>query len=220
MPISKISDGPCPEIQGAISGSITSDSLYAFLQARRTELVGVMEAANERHQLAWEQQKEQDTMDHLHWMFALRIASGDALHTPNGSTKRVTTKLSRAAEIDPSMQSVLGEWHAALERVEQPRGVFSPDLLARVMEVCSGAVMDEKAIAALHEELCDTDGFGESSSQEAFYEALRRQGYTVMAAMNNGISQFAIKRPPSKRPQSNKSSKAPERKREKLTASA
>ena len=48
--------------------------------------------------------------------FALRLASGDALHTPSDAEQSITDKLTMAARIDEDMQRVLAEWYAALER--------------------------------------------------------------------------------------------------------
>lgn len=97
-------------------GAITSTDLFAFVNARSGDLARVLNAASERHSLQWEQEKQQGVMSWVDWLFALRLASGDALHTPNNAGQSITEKLTMAARIDEDMQRVLVEWYAALDR--------------------------------------------------------------------------------------------------------
>ncbi len=102
-------------------GAITSTSLFAFLKGRRDELQGVIKAVEERYELQREQDKLQGTMLYFDWVHALRIASGDARYTPNGSEARIAEKLRRASQIDPDMGQVLDAWNKALERQYGPQ---------------------------------------------------------------------------------------------------
>ena len=97
-------------------GAITSTDLFAFVSARSGDLARVLNAASERHSLQLEQAKQQGVMSWVDWLFALRLASGDALHTPSNAEQSITDKLTMAARIDEDMQRVLAEWYAALER--------------------------------------------------------------------------------------------------------
>lgn len=97
-------------------GAITSTDLFAFVNARSGDLARVLNAASERHSLQLEQEKQQGVMSWVDWLFALRLASGDALHTPGNAGQSITDKLTMAARIDEDMKRVLAEWHAALDR--------------------------------------------------------------------------------------------------------
>ncbi len=108
-------------IDGVELGAITSTSLFAFLEGRRDELQGVIKAVEERYKLQREVEKWQGTMLYFDWMHALRIASGDARYTPNGSEARIAEKLRRASQIDPDMGEVLDAWNKALERQYGPQ---------------------------------------------------------------------------------------------------
>lgn len=102
-------------------GAITSTSLFAFLEGRGDELARVLKAVLERHDLQRTMDAEQGAMQYFDWMYALRIVSGDALHTPNGSKERITHKLSRAAAIDTDMKHVLSTWRETLARASEQR---------------------------------------------------------------------------------------------------
>ncbi|WP_312563065.1 hypothetical protein [Diaphorobacter sp.] len=101
---------------GGELGVITSDSLFTFLEGRCDELKGVIKAVEERFELQLEMGKSQGDMLYFDWMHALRIASGDARYTPNGSEARISEKLRQASQIDPDMRHVLDAWNKALER--------------------------------------------------------------------------------------------------------
>ena len=108
-------------------GAITSADLFAFLNARSGDLARVLNAASERHSLQVEQAKQQGVMSWVDWLFALRLASGDALHTPDNAGRSITDKLTMAARIDEDMQRVLVEWLAALDRASgQPQLAAAP----------------------------------------------------------------------------------------------
>lgn len=97
----------------------------------------------------------------------------------------------------------------------------SPDLLVRIMDACSGAVVDEASLVRLHQELYDATILnGESAPLIALYAALQRQGYSVGHTIMNGVAQVSITSPSSKKAPSSKQRKAPARRREGLTASA
>ena len=108
-------------INDAELGAITSTSLFAFLEGRRDELQGVIKAVAERHKLQRELDIFQGAMLYFDWVHALRIASGDARYTPNGSEARIAEKLRRASQIDPDMGQVLDAWNKALERQYGPQ---------------------------------------------------------------------------------------------------
>ncbi len=108
-------------------GAITSTDLFAFVNARSGDLARVLNAASERHSLQLEQEKQQGVMSWVDWLFALRLASGDALHTPDNAGRSITDKLTMAARIDEDMQRVLVEWLAALDRASgQPQLAAPP----------------------------------------------------------------------------------------------
>lgn len=98
---------------------------------------------------------------------------------------------------------------------------ISADLLVRVMQVCSGAIQDDKAIMELNSELYDaTVTQGEAEPLRAFYTALHRQGCNVSTVVGNGMQQTTIKRVKSmKSAQPAKPPKVATRKRERLVGS-
>ncbi len=102
-------------------GFITSSELFAFLNARSEDLAHVLKITSERQSLQLEQAKENGTMSWVNWLHALRLVSGDALHTPNHAEQSITQKLTKAAHIDEDVQQVLTEWHAALNRANDQR---------------------------------------------------------------------------------------------------
>ena len=108
-------------IDGVELGAITSNSLFSFLEGRRNEIQGVIKAVEERYKVQREVEKWQGTMLYFDWVHALRIASGDARYTPNGSEARIAEKLRRASQIDPDMGEVLDVWNKALERQYGPQ---------------------------------------------------------------------------------------------------
>ena len=105
--------------------SIEADGLYAFLQAQHQTLIDVIHAADQRHKLQWEQEREQGTMSATDWTYALRIARGDGRHAPNGAVERINRKLASAALIDSDMCAVQDEWFAALTQQDSSVGATS-----------------------------------------------------------------------------------------------
>ena len=108
----------CCHIEG--QKSIPVDGLQSFLCALLGTLRATLKTAEERHEAQAVLDREQGAMQHFDWLYALRIARGDTLHTPNGSEQRITAKLAKAAQIDESMQPVLNEWLVALGAVPTP----------------------------------------------------------------------------------------------------
>lgn len=101
--------------------------------------------------------------------------------------------------------------------VQPLKGVTS-ELLARVIDVCSGAAIEEAAVASLHVELLESLQ-DDITPLSAFYAALQRQGYLVNFSVHGGTSHFTIKKPgsPEKTTAAKKPRPAP-RKRERLAA--
>lgn len=100
---------------------------------------------------------------------------------------------------------------------QQPAlGGISPDLLVRIMEVCSGAETSQETLAQLNDELFKAavnDGYREAP--KAFYTALQRLGYSVTTMVRNGEETINFERSTAKdRP------KTAARKRERLAAHA
>ncbi|MDO9568079.1 MAG: hypothetical protein Q7J58_01675 [Hydrogenophaga sp.] len=93
---------------------ITSTSLFAFLDERCGDLNRVLKAVSERYSLQFELERDRGTLEYVDWLFALRIARGDILQTPNGAEHRITERLTKAAQIDSDMKRVLDEWLGTL----------------------------------------------------------------------------------------------------------
>lgn len=102
----------CSNISG--SPSISVDGLQSFLCAQQETLHATTKAAEERHQAQTVLDHEQGAMRYFDWVYALRIARGDALHTPVGAEQRITERLTKAAQVDGDMRQVLTEWLAIL----------------------------------------------------------------------------------------------------------
>ena len=108
----------CSNISG--SPSITADGLQSFLYAQQEALHAAIKAVEERHEAQTVLDREHGAMQYFDWAYALRIARGDALHTPNGAEERITERLAKTAQIDDSMQLVLNEWLAILTAAQVP----------------------------------------------------------------------------------------------------
>lgn len=108
-------------VDGVEMGAITSSSLYSFLEGRRGQLQGVIEALEKRYVVQREMDAWQGAMLYFDWMHALQIASGDTRYTPNGTEARIQEKLRRASQIDPNMGHVLDAWNKALARQYGPQ---------------------------------------------------------------------------------------------------
>ena len=103
----------CSHIQG--NPSLTADGLQSFLCAQYEALHAAIKAAEKRAEAQMKLDVEQGTMQYFDWAHALRIARGDARHTPSGTEQRITEKLAKVAQIDDAMQLVLNEWLATLD---------------------------------------------------------------------------------------------------------
>ncbi|WP_291519354.1 hypothetical protein [Acidovorax sp.] len=120
-------------------------------------------------------------------------------------------------------QLVLNRSAAATALVSKPATMaISADLLVRIMEVCSGAIREEKAIMELHGQIYEATVMqGEMEPWAAFDAALIRQGFDITTTVKNGGFQFTIKKAkPKKAALSQEPHKAPVRKRDRLVASA
>lgn len=91
---------------------VTTDALYAFLNEREGEITLLLKAIDERHDA--ESRDGTGAMQYFDWMYALRIARGDFIHTPKDAECQITQKLANAAKIDANMEHVLNEWIKAL----------------------------------------------------------------------------------------------------------
>lgn len=97
---------------GADSSLFAAADLLEFLSKQVESLRGVIRAVDARYEL----QQNTQPVNYTHWMYALRIAAGDALHTPMGAENRVTEALRTAARIDDDMSQALGVWLDVLGR--------------------------------------------------------------------------------------------------------
>lgn len=97
---------------------IPTVGLHTFIDARIRELDRLVEAMHDRKTAQYRSQ----AMSWDDWMHALRIARGDALHSPSGIEARISGKLAAAAQTCPGAQRALDEWMRVLvaEAEEQP----------------------------------------------------------------------------------------------------
>lgn len=102
--------------KGANSSLFDAEDLNDFLSKQVDSMRGVMRAVEERYDL------ERDTpcVNYTHWLYAIRIAAGDANLTPMGSEARVTEALMQAARIDPDMHQALDVWREVLGYKQKP----------------------------------------------------------------------------------------------------
>lgn len=94
---------------------ITGAQLLAFVETLQGAVSRVIVAIDERAAL----QPGPGGLRYFDLKYALRIASGDSLHTPEGAEQVVTAKLQHAANIDSEMRGVLHDWLEILERLGQ-----------------------------------------------------------------------------------------------------
>lgn len=106
---------------------VPSRGLFAFLCAREEEMRAVLRSSQERADAEVEAMRMSPNM----WQMALRIARGDALHTPSGAEASVRDRLEHEAEINPEMQPVLEEWLEVLETTPDAKPVRAPRTRAR-----------------------------------------------------------------------------------------
>ena len=102
----------CSHIAGR--KEITMDGLQSFLCAQQEALQATIKAADERASAQRALSAERGVLGWWDLMHALRIARGDAQHTPSGTEARITEKLQKAARIDGDMAQVVEEWAATL----------------------------------------------------------------------------------------------------------
>ena len=130
--------------------------------------------------------------------------------------KDALTAVMKAAEDRQGAQLTLSR-SAADTPVQQQQTGLQHELLIRVMEICSGLPTSEEEVMKLYDDLFDaTVAQGQGELLNAFHCALLRLGYQVSYTQNEQGSQFAIKRPPTTKPQAGPKAKAPARKRESL----
>lgn len=92
--------------KGANSSLIDAEGLLAFLSKQVETMRGVIRAVDARY----EAQREDGQLNWLHWSYALKIASGDSIHTPSGAEQYVREGLVHAAKFDENMSGVLVQW--------------------------------------------------------------------------------------------------------------
>jgi hypothetical protein len=129
--------------KGADSSLIDAAGLLAFLSKQTEEMRAVRRSLDTRY----EAQREEGQLNWLHWCYALKIASGDSIHTPSGSEKFVLEGLAKAATIDEGMSSVLTQWLEIMDKqkpapapTEQPKKPAQrkrDKLAAKTLEVVS-----------------------------------------------------------------------------------
>lgn len=107
----------CSHIEGR--KEISMDGLQSFLCAQQETLQATIKAADERCHAQRALNDERGALGWTDWLYALRIARGDALHTPSGAEARITEKLQKAARIDGGMARVVDEWTATLTVLTQ-----------------------------------------------------------------------------------------------------
>lgn len=110
---------------------------------------------------------------------------------------------------------------AAVAAANKPQALSIPaELLVRIMQACSGAIQDEKAMLEVHNELFDATVMrSEPEPLWALHDALRRQGFSVSFVDGSGALKTTITRTTAKKaPQQTKTPKAPARKRDRLVA--
>ena len=102
----------CSHVEGR--KEITMDGLQGFLCAQREALHATIKAAESRAEAQRALNAEQGVLGWADWLYALRIARGDAQYTPNGAEVRITERLHKASRIDGEMAVVVEEWAATL----------------------------------------------------------------------------------------------------------
>ena len=90
------------------------NGLEDFLNAQQETLQAVIKATEERREAQAVLDAEQGTLQWFDWLHALRIARGDARHTPSGAEARIAEKFEKAARIQEGMTRVCEEWAATL----------------------------------------------------------------------------------------------------------
>ena len=102
--------------KGANSSLFDAEDLLEFLSKQADSLRSVIRAVDKRYEL----KINTPPIDYTHWVYALRIAAGDAIHTPIGAEVSVTKALTQAAQIDPDMNQALAVWIDVLGQEQVP----------------------------------------------------------------------------------------------------
>lgn len=97
---------------GANSSLFTAGDLNEFLIKQVDALRAVIRSADARYEAS----KEEGQLNWTHWTYALKIASGDAMHTPNNAERYVLDGLLKASRIDEDMNSVTALWLEILDK--------------------------------------------------------------------------------------------------------
>lgn len=148
---------------------------------------------------------------------AITIVGLDSFLTAQNKVLRSTLK---ALEERQDAQRSLNKT-AAVNAASRPKALSMPvELLVRIMQACSGAIQDEKAMLEVNNDLYDAAVMhGEVDPLCAYHDALRRQGFSVNFFDGNGMLQTTITRAKAKKAApSAKAPRAPARKRDKLVA--
>ncbi|TXT37428.1 MAG: hypothetical protein FD135_3604 [Comamonadaceae bacterium] len=107
---------------GSNSSLFNAEDLNEFLGKQVDAMRGVMRAVDARY----EEQRGEGLPDYRHWNYALKIASGDRIHTPQGAEKLVLEGLMKAARIDADMSGVIALWLEILDKQKPAQEVTAP----------------------------------------------------------------------------------------------
>lgn len=143
---------------GEMSGFETPcapEDLSGFFAAQEAAMDAVRKAADTRYEAL---RLEGASMHWGDWCHALTIASGDLLHVPANTEKRIDAALNHMADIDPGYGRVLATWidvtsrQATAQRAKdkikkvmaetEPSGALSVELFANLMQAVSGQAME------------------------------------------------------------------------------
>lgn len=98
---------------GANANLYDAEDLQEFLAAQEDSLRGVLHATEERYQL---QHDEGAALTWIDWMTVIRTLSG-ADNPPGYMLADISTKMEKAAQVNPDMRNVLKAWSLALVQV-------------------------------------------------------------------------------------------------------
>lgn len=90
--------------------------LMQFLFKQSEEMTKVIRSMDARY----EAMRDERQLNCTHWLHALRIASGDRLHTPSSSERSILEGLMNAERIDPDFGEVVTLWLEILEKQRTP----------------------------------------------------------------------------------------------------
>lgn len=97
---------------GANSSLFEAGDLNEFLSKQVYALREVIRSLDARYEAS----REEGQLNWTHWTYALKIASGDANHTPNHAERHVLDGLVKASLIDEDMKSVAALWLVILDK--------------------------------------------------------------------------------------------------------